>query len=118
MKTTRPFTPVVRCGVTTDSIVGPIDGAIGSPSVDDERAILWSVTVESVTRSGFGVLGGGSVFIWILNASSNLAGVVVDILKRIRQEALRLYGADALGIRVHIAFHVNGAAEFQNFELG
>ena len=63
MKTTRPLTAVVRRGVSIDSSVGPMDGAIGKPSVDDESAILWSVTVEPVSRSGVGLVGGGPAFI-------------------------------------------------------
>jgi hypothetical protein len=45
---------------------GPIDGAIGKPSVDDEPAIPCSVT-ELVGRSGVGLVGGGVVFISILD---------------------------------------------------
>jgi hypothetical protein len=38
-----------------------MDGAIGNPSVDDERAIRWSLAVESAGGGGFGAPGGSSV---------------------------------------------------------
>ena len=47
-----------------------MDGAIGKPSVDDESAILWSVMVEPVTRSGGAFVGGGAAFISILDSFS------------------------------------------------
>jgi hypothetical protein len=40
-----------------------MDGAIGKPSVDDEPAILWSVTVDPVGGPDVGFVGDGPVFI-------------------------------------------------------
>ena len=45
IQTTRRLIPVACWGISSDSSAGPIDGASGKPSVDDDPLTVWSITL-------------------------------------------------------------------------
>ena len=50
--TTRLLIAVVRCGASIDSSAGPIEGATGKPSVEDDREMRCSLIEDRPTQGG------------------------------------------------------------------